>query len=76
MRLLYQEIQEQQCYYCKELLTHSPTFEVRRKRINRKLFPKGFFQNPVHLHHCHKTGKTIGAVHAFCNAVLWQYHNE
>jgi hypothetical protein len=28
------------------------------------------------LHHCHQTGLTIGAVHAKCNAVLWQYHGE
>lgn len=31
---------------------------------------------PVHLHHDHKTGLTIGAVHAKCNAVLWQYYGE
>lgn len=75
-RLLYQEIQEQRCYYCKHQLNHLPAPEVRQKLINTRLFPKGFFRNPVHLHHCHKTGMTIGAVHAYCNAVLWEYHNE
>ena len=32
-----------------------------------------FFKWPVHLHHCHDTGMTTGAVHCYCNAVLWQY---
>jgi hypothetical protein len=40
------------------------------------LFPKNFLKWPVHLHHSHDTGMTIGAVHSYCNAVLWQYHNE
>lgn len=45
-------------------------------RLQRKIFPKGFFDRPVHLHHSHDTGLTIGAVHAVCNAVLWIYHRE
>lgn len=28
---------------------------------------------PVHLQHNHDTGMTEGAVHARCNAVMWQY---
>jgi hypothetical protein len=46
------------------------------KKINRKLFPDTMFEYPVHLHHDHNTGMTIGAVHAYCNAVLWQYHGK
>jgi len=44
--------------------------------INKKPFPKGMFNYPIHLHHCRKTDLSIGAVHAYCNAVLWEYHNE
>jgi hypothetical protein len=40
------------------------------------LFPELFLKYPVHLHHSHVTGLTIGAVHAYCNAVLWVYHDE
>lgn len=46
------------------------------KRINWRLFPNNFLKYPVHLHHDHKTGMTIGAVHSYCNAVLWQYYGE
>jgi len=45
-------------------------------QINENLFPPKFLNWPVHLHHDHKTGMTVGAVHSHCNAVLWQYHNE
>ena len=41
-----------------------------------RLFPESFFKYPVHLHHSHDTGKTIGAVHAYCNAVLWEYYGQ
>jgi len=44
--------------------------------IKKSLFPRGFFGYPIHLHHSHDTGMTIGAVHAHCNAVLWQYEGE
>ena len=47
-----------------------------RMYITNSLFPPNFFKWPVHLHHSHDTGMTIGAVHARCNAVLWQYHGE
>jgi hypothetical protein len=30
----------------------------------------------IHLQHCHKTNMTEGAVHAYCNAVLWQYEGK
>jgi hypothetical protein len=53
-----------------------PSKEVRGKIINTSLFPRGFFKNPIHLQHCHKTGMTEGAVHSLCNAVMWQYHNR
>lgn len=72
----YKRLQEDKCQHCKEPLTGPPTDKVRDATINRRLFPTGFFERPEHLHHCHKTGMTIGTVHARCNAYLWQYHGE
>jgi len=72
----YQFRQDGKCYYCKSDINENPPFSVTKKRINWSRFPDGFLSNPIHLHHCHKTGMTIGAVHAYCNAVLWQYHGE
>jgi hypothetical protein len=61
------------CCHCGAPLSGPPnTF----KGVNKKLFPPKFFNYPVHLHHDHSTGMTIGAVHAKCNATLWQYHKE
>lgn len=70
-----QYVTEQQglCYYCKTPLDVRPE---QTKWIYWKQFPKQFLKYPVHLHHCHTTGNTRGAVHAYCNAVLWQYHGE
>ena len=64
------------CWYCKKELSGNPSEEVVNKPITRRLFPPNFFKYPVHLHHCHVTGMSIGAVHNKCNAVLWQYHGE
>jgi hypothetical protein len=64
------------CSHCGEPLEGDPASEITKLRVNRKLFPKTFFKWHVHLHHSHKTGMTIGAVHNYCNAVLWQYHGE
>lgn len=63
------------CHYCKKPLSDTPIMD---KEIKWRLFPGGkdFLRHPIHLHHCHNTGMTIGAVHAYCNAVLWQYHGE
>ena len=72
----YCEVQEWKCWYCGEDLRQSPCESVLRKNLNMRLFPKGMLDNPIHLHHNHKNGMTIGAVHARCNCVLWQYHGE
>lgn len=64
------------CYYCNGTLKTDPGKDVLSKPINWKLFPTGFLNYPVHLHHCHTTDNTLGAVHAYCNAVLRQYHKE
>jgi hypothetical protein len=76
LRLRYVEAQGGNCRFCKAPLAGPPPAWVKRKRINWDLFPEGFLRWPVHLHHDHQTGMTIGAVHALCNAVLWCYHGE
>lgn len=68
--------QKGQCHHCKQPLSGPPLDTVKALRINLSLFPPNFLRWPVHLHHCHKTGMTIGAVHSYCNAVLWQHHGE
>jgi hypothetical protein len=72
----YVNFQEGLCYYCKAPLSGAPALDVSNKRVDRRLFPDGFFRWPVHLHHDHVTGMTIGAVHNHCNAVLWEYDGE
>ena len=64
------------CYFCKNSLYEKPTSDILSKRIDITLFPKNFFIWPIHLHHSHSTGMTLGAVHSHCNAVLWQYYGE
>lgn len=76
IRLLYIEQQKNLCYHCQTSLDGPPAESISCKSINWSLFPKEFLKYPIHLHHSHDTGMTIGAVHAYCNAVLWQYHNE
>ena len=72
----YVRVQNGKCAHCGNDLAGKPAPYVSRKRVNRSLFPPNFFKWPVHLHHDHDTGMTIGAVHSYCNAVLWQYHGE
>lgn len=64
------------CYYCKEPLSGKPAKHIRTLPLERGAFPRGFWKYPVHLHHDHNTDLTLGAVHNYCNAVLWQYHGE
>lgn len=78
VREAYVEEQNGECYHCKHPLHEQPPLEIMRLEIDWTRFPGGrsFLSRPVHLHHCHRTGLTIGAVHAYCNAVLWQYYGE
>ena len=69
----YVKFQNGLCHHCGKPLDEAPDWT---RKINEKLFPPSFFNYPVHLHHSHLTNMTIGAVHAYCNAVLWQYHGE
>lgn len=76
VRMEYVRRQGGKCWHCGFPLDTPPAPEIVVKPINWDLFPPGFTKNPIHLHHSHETGLTIGAVHALCNAVLWQYHEE
>jgi hypothetical protein len=70
----YIELQHGKCWFCGELLKGDPSDKIIGKPLNKNLFPKNFFRYPIHLHHDHETGITIGAVHSKCNAVMWQYY--
>ncbi len=72
----YVRIQNNMCYYCNESLSNEAPERINTKPINWRLFPENFLKYPIHLQHCHKTGMTEGAVHAYCNAVMWQYENK
>jgi hypothetical protein len=76
VRLEYIAFQEGKCCHCGEALDGRAREDVARKSINKRMFPKSFWDYPSHLHHNHETGMTIGAVHNQCNAVLWQYHGK
>jgi hypothetical protein len=76
LRDVYIKEQSGLCCHCGNRLDSDPTSLVLDSRVNRALFPENFFTYPIHLHHDHDTGLTIGAVHARCNAVLWEHHGE
>lgn len=76
VRLQYIQEQQNLCQYCKMPLNEAPDFHVSAADILWDLFPKNFREHPIHLHHDHGTGMTIGAVHMKCNAYLWQYKRE
>ena len=72
----YVRLQSGRCSHCNGDLNKHPPSSILSQKVNWKLFPENFRKYPVHLHHSHETGMTIGAVHNYCNAVLWQYHGE
>ncbi len=76
VRLQYIEVQKGKCMYCKSTLYMPPPKRIRDKPITWSKFPKHFLKHPIHLQHDHMTGLTEGAVHAYCNAVLWEYHGR
>lgn len=76
VREAYASLQHGMCKHCWNPLSGQPAGRILELEVDEKLFPKNFFKHPVHLHHNHDTGMTIGAVHSRCNAVLWQYHGE
>lgn len=76
VRLKYIKIQNNICHYCGESLDQEAPKHIQDKKINWRLFPDGFMKYPIHLQHCHKTNMTEGAVHNYCNAVMWQYEGR
>lgn len=76
VRMEYIKEQNNLCMYCNETLDEKPPERITSKQINWKLFPENFLMYPVHLQHDHNTNLTEGAVHAYCNAVLWQYEGR
>jgi len=76
VRQIYVNRQGHRCYHCDKNLAGAPAPSVMRARIDWSKFPDNFLGHPVHLHHDHESGMTLGAVHARCNAYLWQYLGE
>lgn len=76
VRNLYVTKQRGKCLYCSEDLLEQPPAQILNKIINWKLFPENFLKYPIHLQHNHSSGMTEGAVHAYCNAVMWQYESR
>jgi hypothetical protein len=72
----YARRQGGRCHYCDQPLYGPPSDEVQRYPVTEHIYPRGFFTWPQHLHHSHRTGLTIGTVHARCNAVLFEKHGE
>jgi hypothetical protein len=64
------------CFWCQSSLYLKPPSEITSLPINESLFPPKFFESDAHLQHDHNTGLTEGVVHAYCNAVMWQFHNR
>jgi len=76
VREQYIEEQKGKCMYCGNSLKENPPKEILDKPLNADLFPFNFLKHPIHLQHNHDTGWTEGAVHAYCNGVMWQYEGR
>jgi hypothetical protein len=79
VRELYIAKQKGKCLHCKQTLSRLPrAYNARKKeRMNASgILPPYFFKFPIHLHHCHKTDLTLGAVHAYCNAILFMEYGQ
>lgn len=76
VRERYIELQDGLCLHCNCDLRKEAPKKIIDKPINWKLFSEGFLKYPIHLQHNHYTGMTEGAVHNYCNAVMWQYEGK
>lgn len=72
----YVMLQRGMCFYCAEDLDLDAPKTITDNEIDWSVFPTGFLSNPIHLQHDHETGLTEGAVHAYCNAVMWFYEGR
>lgn len=76
VREQYIQQQDGLCLYCKCSLKEPAPKRITSKSIMWSKFPCGFLNHPIHLQHSHTTGMTEGAVHNYCNAVMWQYEHK
>lgn len=76
VRNQYIKEQNNKCFLCNNSLDREPPKHIRDLEIDWDLFPENFLKYPVHLQHDHQTGLTEGAIHSYCNAVLWQYYGR
>lgn len=73
----YIVLQKGACYWCKQTLLHDVSDDIKAKYpLDPRYWGPKFLEHPVHLHHDHNTGLTLGATHAYCNAILAQYYGE
>lgn len=65
------------CYHCQQGLENDVSDDVKRHfPLDPRFWGPEFLKHPIHLHHDHNTGLTLGATHAYCNAILAQYYGE
>lgn len=76
VREAYIKLQDNKCFFCQETLSKPAPQRIKDLEIDWSEFPDNFLRYPVHLQHDHLTGMTEGAVHNYCNAVMWQYYNQ
>jgi len=76
VREQYISLQKGLCWHCEHSLDNDAPAHILAKPINHMMFPPRFLKYPIHLQHDHDTGLTEGVVHAYCNAVLWQYYGR
>lgn len=76
VREQYIREQNNMCYYCNCRLDEEAPEYIREMKIDWDLFPDNFLESPIHLQHDHNTGMTEGAVHNYCNAVMWIYEGK
>ncbi len=72
----YVKLQDGKCFHCKEDLQKVAPKRITDKKVDWSLFPDNFLKYPIHLQHDHDTNMTEGAVHNYCNAVMWQYQGR
>lgn len=78
VRREYSRLQGHFCWFCGSSLYGSVNEDIQDLPIDWDLFPggEGFLKYPIHLQHNHDTGMTEGAVHAYCNAFMWNYYRR
>jgi len=72
----YVQRQKNKCFWCNGSLDKEAPKRITRMEIDLDLFPPNFLKYPIHLQHDHFTNMTEGAVHAYCNAVMWEYEGR